>query len=635
MTIQEQKETLHFQTEVKQLLDIVTHHLYSNKEIFLRELVSNASDAVDKLRFEALSDVALYGDDPELKIWIEIDKKARTVTIRDNGIGMSREEVIENLGTIAKSGTKEFLAKLSSDQSKDANLIGQFGVGFYSSFVVAEKVEVFTRRAGMNENQGVYWESSGEGEYTIKNIDKVERGTKIVLHLRSEEDEFLDEWRLRGIITKYSDHILLPILMQKPAEVDEEGKEKEKKEQPDWEVVNSATALWTLPKNQITEEQYNDLYKHISHDYEPPLVYSHNKVEGKQEYTSILYIPSRAPYDLWNRDKKHGLKLYVRRVFIMDDAEQLLPLYLRFVRGIVDSSDLPLNVSREILQDSHVITGIRSGSIKRVLDMLDDLAQNNPEKYATFWQHFGAVLKEGPGEDFANRERLSKLFRFASTKLDTPEQVVSLQQYVERMLPGQNKIYYITADSFNTAKNSPHLEVFRKKGIEVLLLFDRVDEWLSSFLTEFEGKTLQSVAKGDVDLGDLEDKETSEKTKEAAGDYKDILSEIKKILGDKIKEVRLTNRLTDSPACLVTGEAEMSIHLQNMLKSAGQNFPGNKPIFEINPEHKIVQQLKTESDIDRFAEWTWVLFDQAQLAQGIQLEDPASFVKRLNSLLLQ
>ena len=423
--------------------------------------------------------------------------------------------------------------------------------------------------------------------------------------------------------------------MQKPAEVDEEGKEKEKKEEPEWEVVNSATALWTLPKSQIKEEQYNDLYKHISHDFEPPLVYSHNKVEGKQEYTSILYIPSRAPYDLWNRDKKHGLKLYVRRVFIMDDAEQLLPLYLRFVRGIVDSSDLPLNVSREILQDSHVITGIRSGCIKRALDMLDELAQSNPEKYATFWREFGAVLKEGPGEDFANRERLSKLLRFASTKLDTPEQVVSLQDYVERMLPGQNKIYYITADSFNTAKNSPHLEVFRKKGIEVLLLFDRVDEWLSSFLTEFEGKTLQSVAKGDVDLGDLEDKETSEKTKEAAGEYKDILQEIQKILGDKIKEVRLTNRLTDSPACLVAGEAEMSIHLQNMLKAAGQSFPGNKPIFEINPEHKIVQQLKAESDMERFAEWTWVLFDQAQLAQGIQLEDPASFVKRLNNLLLQ
>lgn len=635
MTIQEQQETLHFQTEVKQLLDIVTHHLYSNKEIFLRELISNASDAADKLRFEALGDAALYGDDPELKIWIDVDKNARTVTIRDNGIGMSREEVIENLGTIARSGTKEFLAKLSSDQSKDANLIGQFGVGFYSSFVVAEKVQVFTRRAGMDGNQGVYWESGGEGDYIIKNINKESRGTQIVLHLRKEEDEFLDTWRLRGIITKYSDHILLPILMQKSAELDEEGKEKAKKEEPEWEVVNSATALWTLPKNQIKEEQYNDLYKHISHDFEPPLVYSHNKVEGKQEYTSILYIPSRAPYDLWNRDKKHGLKLYVRRVFIMDDAEQLLPLYLRFVRGVVDSSDLPLNVSREILQDSHVITGIRSGCIKRVLDMLDELAQNNPEKYATFWQQFGAVLKEGPGEDFANRERLSKLLRFASTKLDTPEQVVSLQDYVGRMLPGQDKIYYITADSFNTAKNSPHLEVFRKKGIEVLLLFDRVDEWLSSFLTEFEGKSLQSVAKGDVNLGALEDKEASEKTKETAGEYKDILEEIQKILGDKIKEVRLTNRLIDSPACLVAGEAEMSIHLQNMLKASGQNFPGSKPIFEINPEHKIVQQLKAESDMERFAQWTWVLFDQAQLAQGIQLEDPASFVKRLNALLLQ
>ncbi len=639
MSIEEQKETLNFQTEVKQLLHLVTHFLYSNKEIFLRELISNASDALEKLSFEALGDAALFENNSELKIWVEVDKQQKTITIRDNGIGMSREEVIENLGTIAKSGTREFLARLTGDQNKDANLIGQFGVGFYSAFVVAQTVEVFTRRAGMNENQGVYWASTGEGDYTIQNVIKADRGTKIVLHLREDNEEFLDDWRLRSIITKYSDHIPFPILMPK-SEVEAEEVEKPKKKQKqkaesEWEVVNRATALWTLPKSQIKAEEYNELYKHISHDFEPPLVYSHNKVEGKLEYTSILFIPSRAPYDLLNRDKKHGLKLYVRRVFIMDDAEQLLPLYLRFVRGVVDSSDLPLNVSREILQDSHVITSIRSGCIKRVLDMLDDLVSNEPEKYTTFWGQFGAVLKEGPGEDFANRERLAKLFRFASTKLDTPEQVVSLQDYVGRMLPGQDKIYYITADSFNTSRNSPHLEVFRKKGIEVLLLFDRVDEWSTSFLTEFEGKSLQSVAKGGVDLGGLEDKEAAEQVKAAEGEFTTILEEVKKILGDKVKEVRLTNRLTDSPACLVAGEAEMSIHLQNMLKAAGQNFPGSKPIFELNPEHKIVQKLKAESDMERFAEWTWVLFDQAQLTQGIPLEDPASFVKKVNALLLQ
>ncbi|MFT3742310.1 MAG: molecular chaperone HtpG [Gammaproteobacteria bacterium] len=630
-----QKETLNFQAEVKQLLYLVTHSLYSNKEIFLRELVSNASDAADKLRFEALGDAALLGNQPDLKIWIDVDKEAQTLTIRDNGVGMSREEVIDNLGTIAKSGTREFLSRLTGDQAKDSHLIGQFGVGFYSAFVVADKVTVKTLRAGLTSDQGVFWESTGEGDYAIENIERAERGTEITLYIREDAAEFLEEWRLRNIITKYSDHILLPIVMKKMEfpMTEEEGGDK-KVPEPKEEVVNRATALWTLPKNQIKEEDYKELYKHISHDFEDPLLWSHNRVEGKLEYISLLYLPSHPPFDMWNVQRRHGLKLYVHRVFIMDDAEQLLPSYLRFVRGIVDSNDLPLNVSREILQSSKVIDGIRSGSIKRVLDMLEELAEKTPEKYADFWKQFGQVLKEGPAEDYANRDRIAKLLRFASTHTNAPEQTVSLQDYAGRMIEGQTKIYYVTADSFSAAKNSPHLEIFRKKGIEVLLLSDRIDEWLVSQMTEFEGKSLQSVAKGDLDVAGLDDKEAQEKTKQAEGELSGLLEQVKKILGDKVKEVRLTYRLTDSPACVVTDAAEMSIHLQHMLRQAGQDVPTTAPIFELNPDHPLIAKMKAEADEDRFAEWTWVLFDQAKLAQGATLDDPATFVKRLNQLLV-
>jgi molecular chaperone HtpG len=638
MTTEPQQEKLNFQAQVKQLLYLVTHALYSNKEIFLRELISNASDAADKLRFETLSDSALYENDPDLKIRIDIDKNTRTITISDNGIGMTRDEVIENLGTIAKSGTKEFLNQLSGDQAKDSNLIGQFGVGFYSSFVVADKVIVKTRRAGMQADQGVYWESTGEGDYIIKNIQREQRGTEVILRIRQDDAEFLDEYRLRSIVSKYSDHILLPILMQKEVdEVTEEGAEPKPVAFED-EVVNRATALWTLPKNQIKDEDYAELYKHIAHDFEDPLTWSHNRVEGKLEYISLLYVPGRAPYDLFNREKRHGLKLYVHRVFIMDDAEQLLPGYLRFVRGIVDSNDLPLNVSREILQSSQIIDSIRSGCVKRVLDMLETLSKDEPEKYATFWKQFGQVLKEGPYEDFANRERIAPLLRFSSTHNDNPDQTVSLQDYVQRMKEKQEKIYYVTADTFKAAQNSPHLEIFRKKGIEVLLLSDRVDEWLVNHLTEFEGKSLQSVAKGDLDLGDVKDAEgktKKSKSKKESSEFESVIKQMKAVLGDKVKDVRLTNRLTDSPACLVSDENEMSIHLQNMLKSAGQDFPTNKPIVEINPDHQILHRMKTEADEERFSEWTHVLFDQAQLAQGTALEDPAAFVKRLNKLLLE
>lgn len=635
MSIQEQQETLSFQTEVKQLLHLVTHSLYSNKEIFLRELISNASDAADKLRFEALGDSALYEDNAKLEIWVTFDKNARTITIRDNGIGMSREEVIENLGTIAKSGTKEFLAKLSTEENKDANLIGQFGVGFYSAFVVADQVEVRTRRAAMNADQGVYWSSSGEGNYVIKNIEKKDRGTEVTLHIRPEDEEFLDNWRLRGIITKYSDHVLLPIIMNKPSgEMDE----KEKEKAPETEIVNRATALWTLPKSKIKEEEYKELYKHIAHDFEDPLLWSHNKVEGKLEYISLLYIPSRPPFDLWNRERKQGLKLYVHRVFIMDDAEQLLPGYLRFVRGIVDSNDLPLNVSREILQSSHVIDSIRSACVKRILDTLEDVSKNDPEKYQKFWTHFGQVVKEGMGEDFANRDKIANLLRFASTHTNLPEQNVTLKDYISRMLPGQNKIYYITADTFNATKNSPHLEIFRKKGIEVLLLSERVDEWMVSFLTEFEGKSLQSITKGTIDLGELgpkEGEEEKEKIKQNEHTFKDFFEQVKQVLGEKVKEVRLTDRLTDSPCCLVADDQDLSIHLQNMLKASGQNFPASKPIFEINPTHPLVLRMKTESDNSQFTQWATLLFEQAQLAQGTPLEDAAGFVKRMNTLLIK
>ena len=623
-----QKETLGFQAEVRQLLQLMIHSLYSNKEIYLRELISNASDATDKLRFEALSDAALFENDTELKIRISFDKAARTVTISDNGIGMNRQEVIDNIGTIAKSGTREFFAQLSGDQAKDANLIGQFGVGFYSSFIVADKVTLTTRRAGLTAEHGVRWESAGEGDYTLEVVEKPTRGTEITLHLREGEDEFLSDWKLKSIIRKYSDHITLPIVMKKS-----EWKDGEEVPTDEDETVNKASALWARAKSEVTEEEYQEFYKHVSHDFEPSLAWSHNRVEGKQEYISLLYLPTRAPFDLYDRERRHGIKLYVRRVFIMDDAEKLMPQYLRFVRGVIDSADLPLNVSREILQHSREIDGIKAGSVKKVLGLLEDMAENEAEKYAGFWNEFGRVLKEGPGEDFANKEKIAGLLRFASTHLDNEEQVVSFKQYMERMKEGQDKIYYITADTFAAAQHSPHLEIFRKKGIEVLLLSDRVDEWLLSSLTEFEGKKLQSVAKGDLDLGKLEDEAEKEQQKKVEDEFKSLVEKIQTALGESVKEVRVTHRLTDSPACLVSGEHDLSGNLERILKAAGQKTPSTKPVLEINPQHAILQRLGSEADEARFADFALVLFDQALLAEGGQLEDPASFVKRLNSLL--
>jgi molecular chaperone HtpG len=625
------RETLGFQAEVKQLLKLMIHSLYSNKEIFLRELVSNASDAADKLRFEALTDKALYEADPDLKIRIAFDAKARTITVSDNGIGMSRQEVIEHIGTIAKSGTREFFDKLTGDDAKDAHLIGQFGVGFYSSFIVADKVTLITRRAGLTPEHGVRWESDGSGDYTIETIDRPQRGTEVILHLREGEDELLNGFRLRSIIRKYSDHIALPILMKK----EEWDKDKaENRVTDEDETVNQSGALWARAKNDITEEQYHEFYKHVAHDFEPPLAYTHNKVEGTKEYTQLLYLPAKAPFDLWDREHRRGIKLYVRRVFIMDDAEHLMPQYLRFVRGVIDSNDLPLNVSREILQESRDVEMIRAGSVRRVLSMLEDLAENQKEKYATFWKEFGRVFKEGLGEDHANRERIAKLARFASTHKDTEEQDVGLTDYVSRMKEGQDKIYYVTAESFAAAKNSPHLEIFRKKGIEVLLLSDRVDEWALSFFTEFDGKALQSVAKGGLDLGKLADEEEKKAQEKEAGEHKDMIERIKKALGEKVKDVRVTHRLTESPVCLVADEHDMGMHLERLLKAAGQNVPGSKPILEVNPQHPLVQRLKSESDDARFGDWSHVLFDQALLAEGGQLEDPAAFVKRLNQLIL-
>lgn len=626
-----QTEKLGFQAEVKQLLHLVTHSLYSNKEIFLRELVSNASDALDKLRFEALSDNALYENDSDLKIFAEFDAKKHTITIRDNGIGMNREEVIQNLGTIAKSGTKDFLQALTGDQAKDANLIGKFGVGFYSSFVVADKVIVKTRRAGTLINQGVMWESDGTGEYTISNIEKENRGTEVILYLKKDEDEFLNGWRLRNIIQKYSDHILFPIMMQK--ELSEEDKKTSK--EPEYEMVNRATALWTLPRQEIKHEEYKELYKHISHDYDDPLFYSHNRVEGKFEYISLLYIPNHAPFDLWQREHRQGLKLYAQRVFIMDDAENILPNYLRFVRGIIDSKDLPLNVSREILQNNKVIENIKSGVVKRVLDMLDKISINDKEKYTKFWNTFGQVMKEGPVEDFANKERIAKLLRFSTTHTDTAEQNVSLDDYISRMKDGQEKIYYITADSFLAAKNSPHLEIFRKKGLEVLLLSDRIDEWLVTHLTEYNGKQLQSIAKGDLDIGKLQDSTEKEKQEETKKTFKSVLEQMQKVLADKVQEVRISDRLTDSPTCIVSSEDAMSIHLQRIMQASGHQMPASKPILEINPEHDLIKHLKDEQDDTRFAEWTEILFGQALLAEGGQLENPADYVKKMNKLLLE
>ena len=624
------RETLGFQAEVKQLLKLMIHSLYSNKEIFLRELISNASDAADKLRFEALTDKALYESDPELKIRVAFDKDARTITVADNGIGMSRQEVIENIGTIAKSGTREFFDKLTGDEAKDAHLIGQFGVGFYSSFIVADKVTVITRRAGLTSEHGVKWESDGGGEYTVEMIDRPARGTEVTLHLREGEDELLNGFRLRSIVRKYSDHIALPILMKKEEWDKDKGENKLTDED---EPVNQAGALWARPKSEITEEQYHEFYKHVAHDFEPPLAYTHNKVEGTKEYTQLLYIPSRAPFDLFDREHRRGIKLYVRRVFIMDDSEHLMPGYLRFVRGVIDSNDLPLNVSREILQESRDVEMIRAGSVKRVLSMLEDLAENQKDKFAAFWKEFGRAFKEGLGEDHANRERVAKLARFASTHKDTEEQDVSLPDYIGRMKEGQDKIYYVAAETFAAAKNSPHLEIFRKKGIEVLLLSDRVDEWALSFLTEFEGKTLQSVAKGGLDLGKLAEEEKQEQEKDS-GESRDLIERIKKALGEKVKDVRVTQRLTESPVCLVADEHDMGMHLERLLKAAGQKVPTSKPILEVNPHHPLVERLKAETDEARFGDWSQVLFDQALLAEGGQLEDPAGFVKRLNQLVL-
>ncbi len=629
MTVEAHKETLGFQTEVKQLLNLMIHSLYSNKEIFLRELISNASDAADKLRFEALSDDALFEDDTDLKIWVSYDKEARTITVRDNGIGMTRQEVIDHIGTIAKSGTAQFFESLTGDQAKDAHLIGQFGVGFYSSFIVADHVTLTTRRAGLGAEHGVRWESAGEGEYSLETIERPERGTEIVLHLREGEDEFLDGHRLRNIIRKYSDHITLPILMPKEA-----VGEEEKSDEIEWETVNRASALWTRPKSEISDEEYQEFYKHVAHDFENPLAWTHNRVEGKYEYTSLLYIPARAPFDLWDRERRHGIKLYVRRVFIMDDAEQLMPNYLRFVRGVIDSNDLPLNVSREILQHNKVIDSIRAGSVKKVLGLLEEMAKKEPEKYATFWREFGRVMKEGPGEDFANKEQLARLLRFSSTHTDSETQDVSLADYVSRMKDGQKAIYYITADSFAAAKNSPHLEIFRNKGIEVLLLAERVDEWLVSSLTEFDGKPLKSVTQGELDLGELEDEEEKKAHEKVEKEFKDLVAKVKEALGDKVADVRLTHRLTSSPACLVTGEHDMSANLERILRSAGQHVPTSKPVFELNPEHPLVARLKEEGNEELFKDMAEILFDQALLAEGGQLDDPATFVRRLNELLL-
>ncbi|MDQ6916573.1 MAG: molecular chaperone HtpG [Pseudomonadota bacterium] len=624
-------ETLGFQAEVKQLLHLMVHSLYSNKEIFLRELVSNASDACDKLRFEALVDTALWENDPELKIRVAYDKAARTLSVSDNGVGMSRDEVISNIGTIAKSGTREFFQNLTGDQAKDAHLIGEFGVGFYSSFIVADKVTLITRRAGMGTEHGVRWESAGEGEYTLEAVTREARGTEVILHLREGEDELLSGLRLRSILRKYSDHITVPILMKKEEWDKDKGEHVVSHED---EQINQASALWARPKSEISDEQYQEFYKHVAHDFEPPLAWTHARVEGKQEYTMLLYVPAHAPFDLWDRDHRHGIRLYVQRVFIMDDAEQLMPAYLRFVRGVIDSSDLPLNVSREILQESKTVEAIRAGCVKRVLSLLEDLAENEKEKYATFWTEFGRALKEGVAEDYANRERIAKLLRFSSTREDKADENVSLGDYVSRMKEGQDKIYYITADTFGAARSSPHLEIFRKKGVEVVLLHDRIDEWVMANLTEFEGKKLQSVAKGDLDLGKLEDEAEKKEHEKEAGELKGLTDKIGKVLGEKVKEVRVTHRLTGSPACLIADLSAMSTNLERLMKAAGHKVPETRPTLEVNPHHPLVRALKDESDENRFADWSYILFDQAVLAEGGQLDEPGAFVKRLNELML-
>ncbi len=626
MTVETQKETLGFQTEVKQLLNLMIHSLYSNKEIFLRELISNASDAEDKLRFAALKDDSLFESDPDLKIRLDFDAENNTVTLSDNGIGMSRDDVIQNLGTIAKSGTAEFLRQLSGDEKKDSKLIGQFGVGFYSAFIVADSVEVFTRRAGTPAEEGVHWESKGDGEFTIEPVSLDQRGTKIVLHLKEDAKEFADGFRLRGLVKKYSDHISFPVVMKTEAE---EGKE------PEDETVNDATALWTLSRSEIKDEEYKEFYKHIAHDFEDPLTWSHNRVEGKLDYTSLLFIPGRAPFDLYNREAPRGLKLYVQRVFIMDDAEQFLPLYLRFTKGVIDSNDLSLNVSREILQNDSTVESIRTAVTKRVLDMLSKLSKKEPEQYQKFWDEFGTVIKEGPAEDFGNREKIGSLLRFASTHTGESTQNVSLEDYIGRMKEGQSKIYYITADNFTAAKSSPHLEVFRKKGVEVLILSDRIDEWMMGYLTEFDGKQFQDVARGELDLGEVETEEDKKHQEEATKEHKELLERIKAALEDRVQDVRVTNRLTDSPACLVVGDFDMGAQMKKIMEAAGQKVPDSKPIFEINVEHPLVQRLEKEQGEERFGELSAVLLDQATLASGEQLADPGSYVSRLNRLLLE
>ncbi|NYT80640.1 molecular chaperone HtpG [Alcaligenaceae bacterium] len=625
-----QSETLGFQAEVKQLLHLMIHSLYSNKEIFLRELVSNASDACDKLRFEAIDSPDLYEGDGELRIRVEYDTDKKTITVSDNGIGMTRDEAIANLGTIARSGTKEFFSQLTGDKQKDAQLIGQFGVGFYSSFIVAEKVSVLSRRAGAPETEAIMWESDGQGQFSVTPVEKADRGTSITLYLRDDEAEFANGWKLREVLRRYSDHISLPIQMLKE-EWDSEKSEQVKK--AEWETINQASALWTRSKSDITDEQYQEFYKHVAHDFDGPLAWTHNRVEGRSEYTQLLYIPKRAPLDLWDREGRRGVKLYVKRVFIMDDAEQLLPAYLRFVRGVIDSADLPLNVSREILQESRDVRVIREGSSKRVLSLLEDLAENKAEDYAVFWEQFGQVLKEGTGEDPSNRERIAKLLRFASTHNDSPAQTVSLADYVSRMKEGQDKIYYVSAETYSAASNSPHLEIFRKKGLEVLLLSDRVDEWMLSYLREFEGKSLASIAKGGLDLDSLADEEEKKHQAEVAETFKPLVERLKTALDGKVKDVRVTGRLVDSPACVVVDEHELSPHLLRMLQAAGQSAPEVKPILEINPEHGLIGKVQAASD-DAFNEWAQVLLDQAMLAEGGGLADPAAFVKRMNKLLM-
>lgn len=631
MTVEAQKETRGFQTEAKQMLHLMIHSLYSNREIFLRELISNASDAADKLRFQAVTDDSLYENDPELAIRIEFDKDAKTVTIIDNGIGMTRDEVVENLGTIAKSGTAQFLSTLSGDAKKDSQLIGQFGVGFYSAFIVADRVEVFTRKAGADSKEGVHWECTGEAEFSVETVEKLTRGTTIVLHLKPEAEEFADDWRLRSIVKKYSDHISLPVIMKKTAVVEEGEEAKE----PEDETINSATALWTRSRSEISDEEYQEFYKHVSHDFENPLSWSHNRVEGKLDYTSLLYIPSKPPFDLYNRDASRGVKLYVQRTFIMDDAEQFLPLYLRFIKGVVDSNDLSLNVSREILQKDPNIDAMRSALTKRVLDMLTKMAKNKPEDYAKVWESFGQVLKEGPAEDFANKEKIASLLRFASTHTDKAAQDQSLDDYIERMQEGQEKIYYVAAENFNTAKNSPHLEALRKKKVEVLLLTDRVDEWLMSHLMEYKGKHFQDVGKGQLDLGDLDTEEDKKAQEESAKQHEDLVKRVKDVLENRVENVRVTARLTDSPACIVVGEHDMGAQMRRILEQAGQALPESKPIFELNPEHPLVVKLDQEPNEDRFADLANILFDQANLAEGGTLEDPAAYVSKLNKLLLE